>query len=187
MIRTTANTSTKTFSELSERELSWEDSKVTDHLETILVPIGSSENDRIQTLADTVAEIAGPMHLTIVILHVFTKHRFERLVEQLNYDSDELPAPDEVVKRVVAIRKLARELNTPFRNHGMTVDVEGRISETVGSEIITVADDINAQRIVVGGRKRTPTGKAVFGSTAQKILLDAPCPVTFVRDSSYDQ
>jgi len=44
-----------------------------------------------------------------------------------------------------------------------------------------LAAEVDADLVVVSGRKRTPTGKAVFGSTAQTVLLDAPCPVTFVR------
>ena len=44
-------------------------------------------------------------------------------------------------------------------------------------EIIEYADDNNARYIVIGGRKRSPIGKAVFGSVAQSILLNAPCPV----------
>jgi nucleotide-binding universal stress UspA family protein len=44
-----------------------------------------------------------------------------------------------------------------------------------------VARDVDADMVVTGGRKRSPAGKAVFGSTAQKVLMNAPCPVTFVR------
>jgi nucleotide-binding universal stress UspA family protein len=34
---------------------------------------------------------------------------------------------------------------------------------------------------VIGLRRRTPTGKLLFGSDAQQILLDVPCPVLAVK------
>jgi len=33
----------------------------------------------------------------------------------------------------------------------------------------------------VGIRPRSPVGKAVIGSVAQRIVLDAPCPVLAVK------
>ncbi|NHN48072.1 universal stress protein [Halostella sp. JP-L12] len=44
-------------------------------------------------------------------------------------------------------------------------------------EIVKYADKQNARYIVVGGRKRSPIGKAVFGSVAQSVLLNSECPV----------
>jgi nucleotide-binding universal stress UspA family protein len=39
---------------------------------------------------------------------------------------------------------------------------------------------------VVGMHRRSPVGKALLGSTAQRILLGAPCPVLAVRAAETD-
>jgi len=47
--------------------------------------------------------------------------------------------------------------------------------------IIAVAEGVNADMIVIGLRRRSPVGKLFLGSNAQRILLDAPCPVLAVK------
>jgi nucleotide-binding universal stress UspA family protein len=48
-------------------------------------------------------------------------------------------------------------------------------------DIIAVAQEVSADFIVIGLRRRSPVGKLILGSNAQRILLDAPCPVLAVK------
>jgi nucleotide-binding universal stress UspA family protein len=48
-------------------------------------------------------------------------------------------------------------------------------------DLIGIAEDTGADLIVIGLRRRTPVGKLILGSNAQRILLDAPCPVLAVK------
>ena len=48
-------------------------------------------------------------------------------------------------------------------------------------DLIAVAEEVSAEFIVIGLRRRTPVGKLILGSNAQRVLLDAPCPVLAVK------
>ena len=48
-------------------------------------------------------------------------------------------------------------------------------------DLIGVAESSDAELIVIGLRRRTPVGKLILGSNAQRILLDASCPVLAVK------
>jgi len=48
-------------------------------------------------------------------------------------------------------------------------------------DLIGIADSTNADLIVIGLRRRSPVGKLILGSNAQRILLDAQCPVLAVK------
>ena len=50
-------------------------------------------------------------------------------------------------------------------------------------DLINVAEEVSADFIVIGLRRRSPVGKLILGSNAQRILLDAPCPVLAVKAS----
>jgi nucleotide-binding universal stress UspA family protein len=52
---------------------------------------------------------------------------------------------------------------------------------TASDAVLTVADEVGAELLVVGMHRRSPVGKALLGSNAQRILLGADCPVLAVR------
>lgn len=48
------------------------------------------------------------------------------------------------------------------------------------SELIEVADELDADLLCLSGRKRTPTGKVLFGSVTQSVILGTDRPVVTV-------
>ena len=51
-------------------------------------------------------------------------------------------------------------------------------------ELISTAEGRDAEFIVIGLRRRSPVGKLLLGSNAQRVLLDASCPVLAVKAES---
>ena len=51
-------------------------------------------------------------------------------------------------------------------------------------DLISIAESSDAELIVIGLRRRSPVGKLILGSNAQRILLDAKCPVLAVKADS---
>lgn len=73
---------------------------------------------------------------------------------------------------------LARRLQATGLEHEIRREVrEG----DPGENVVQLAGDLGADMIVIGLRRRSATGKLLFGSNAQRILFDAPCPVLAVR------
>lgn len=64
------------------------------------------------------------------------------------------------------------------------VPVEALVAEGAAEEVIvSIADDRNVDHVAVAGRERSPTGKALFGSVTQSVILNADVPVTVVPES----
>jgi nucleotide-binding universal stress UspA family protein len=54
-------------------------------------------------------------------------------------------------------------------------------------EILDVLAEVGATLCVIGIRKRTAVGKMLLGSNANRILMEAPCPVLSVRAGEEDR
>ncbi|WP_336338693.1 universal stress protein [Haloarcula brevis] len=76
------------------------------------------------------------------------------------------------VKQVEAVRETKDRLEAA----GVTVELLESSGDPAG-EILRYAEEYDVDQICVGGRKRTPAGKALFGSVTQDVILGTHCPV----------
>ena len=88
------------------------------------------------------------------------------------YDEGEAQEFDQELERIEA------DLDGAGIEHDVRRLVQGR---EAAEDLIAVADEVTADFIVIGLRRRTPVGKLILGSNAQKILLDSSCPVLAVK------
>ena len=74
------------------------------------------------------------------------------------------------------------ELRARVEAEKLSVDIRTPQSELEpADDLITIAAAVDADLIVIGLRRRTPVGKLILGSSAQRILLDADRPVLAVK------
>jgi nucleotide-binding universal stress UspA family protein len=76
------------------------------------------------------------------------------------------------------------ELHGRLDASGVVYEIDQKVrGNDAAEEIVEAADRVNASLVVIGLRRRTPTGKLITGSQAQRVLLDANCPVLAVKAS----
>jgi len=129
----------------------------------ILIPV-DADSDRARGQAAFVAGLpTAAENIEVMVTHALTP--------------EEIDAPDEMqsVDRVETVR-LARDY---LEERGLDVELaEGRLPPAEG--ILGLVREYDVDQVVMGSRKRSPTGKVIFGSVAQQVLLESPVPVTVV-------
>lgn len=146
-------------------------------VERVLLGATGRDDARIDPLVEAVREVAGPTGATVVVAYLFDRRSYRDAVEQFLDAEGRSMGPDELASRMTVVREIGERLER------RAIDYRVRAATAAdGDGIVDIAQDVEADRIVVGGRQRSPAGKAIFGSTAQEVMLRAPCPVTFVRD-----
>ncbi|CDK39043.1 uspA domain-containing protein [Halorubrum sp. AJ67] len=165
-------------------------------IETVLLPVSDSDEDRLNRLIDTVLEIAAPTDATVVVAHAIPEQddgvvttipaisggNYPQTLSQPEYDDllDRYSDSDHSVDEVVSEHETVQSVTDRLDEAGVEYEVRGAVGDP-SEAILELAGDIDADRFVIGGSRRTPTDKAVFGSLSQTLLLEAPCPVTFVH------
>lgn len=76
----------------------------------------------------------------------------------------------------------AEELNKRLEGSDVKFQLRREVRAGEPSEnILRIVEELRPELLVIGLRKRSATGKLLFGSTAQRLLLDAPCDVLAVK------
>ena len=89
---------------------------------------------------------------------------------------------DAYVDNRYASEEALGEVRSRLDASGVVYEIEHGIrGREASEEVVEAALRLKAGLLVIGLRRRTPTGKLITGSTAQRILLDAPCPVLAVK------
>jgi len=132
----------------------------------VLVPIDDNE-DRARSQASFVASLPNAAaEVEAHLLFVFTDGTgSEELPKELQRFSS--------AERVTSVRRAEEHLDNAGVDYRLLED-----SGEVADDIIDVAEDLDVDLIVLGGSKRSPAGKLLFGPVTQEVLLSTDRPAT---------
>ncbi len=135
---------------------------------------GTPEEKELVRLA---GELAAGVGAEVYLLHVTTEEEFAERRDALN-DMTQLDLTYGVSEAGEGARQFAQHVgNEVFSDMDVEFRAVGRLGD-VESETLAVAEEIGCDHLFVAGRKRSPTGKAIFGDRAQSLILNFEGPVT---------
>lgn len=126
-------------------------------------------SDRAAHVVEEAATLAAAFDDTVHVVHALTRSEF--LDIGLTGAQAEKPLDMDDIRSAAAemAADAVSDLDVPYEVVGLVGDASDEITE--------YAADRDARYIVVCPQVRSRTGKILFGSVAQSILLNATCPV----------
>jgi nucleotide-binding universal stress UspA family protein len=93
---------------------------------------------------------------------------------------------DAYVDQRFAVEEQRATLEAELEASGVAHEIRQPVGGDVADQVLEVAAEVGASLVVIGLRRRSPVGKLVLGSVAQRILLGASCPVLAVKPAADD-
>ena len=78
-----------------------------------------------------------------------------------------------------------RDVEAHLAECGVSFELIQPFGVDPADELLAAMDRVDAQLLVVGIRHRSPVGKLLLGSVAQKLILECPKPVLAVKPKEY--
>lgn len=125
--------------------------------------------DRADAVIEEATNLGTAFDEVVHLVHVMSRSEFVKRQRDEYEKGGHGVDPDE-------IRAIAAEIAQERAGDDSSYQAVGLVGKAE-EEIVKYADRENASYIVVSSKKRSPTGKALFGSVSQSVLLNADCPV----------
>lgn len=126
-------------------------------------------------VAETAHELASRFDLDLLVVHVVS----DRDLEDLRRDRPEQDAYLDVVLDEVRSR-IRDEIQSRWGGDAVARTEVRVLHGEPAATVVKQVSEGDHRFVVIGVRNRSRVGKLVFGSTAQSILLQSPCPVVAV-------
>ena len=137
-------------------------------------------SDRAERVVAEAVELSNAFDEPLHVVHVMDESDYVRL-EQTAFEKTGRSIPIEKVRNIAKghAEDVAADVAAEFEPVGLMGDA--------ASMVLSYAEEQDARYIVVTGRKRSPAGKALFGSVVQSILLNADRPIVSAAASRSSQ
>lgn len=139
------------------------------------IVVGLDRKGDAKSTLETAARLAEKFDTGIEVVHVLSRDEFVDLERTSVSKTSKTVDLDEV--RAVAAEVAEELVGDVLAAHEF--EVTGLVGDAA-SELLRVADERDAEYVVIGVRKRSAVGKALFGSVAQDVLMDTDRPVVVV-------
>jgi nucleotide-binding universal stress UspA family protein len=121
-------------------------------------------SEEAKAIVDEALEIAEGLGEDVHVVHAVNSADFAELQrEHVSSTTDE----EGILIRDKVAAKLTDDVVSETDDRVTVVGLEGEPADS----IVEYAADLDARYVVVGGHKRSPAGKALFGNTTQSVLL----------------
>lgn len=135
----------------------------------------TDSSDRVEELVREAGELAADAGVPLTVLTVVTQDEYENDAKILGKIADvegstTNPTPDAYAEQVAqtAVSDLLLEFDLDTETVGRSVPEDDDRADA----ILDVAAENDCDYIFLLGRRRSPTGKAIFGDTAQSVVLN---------------
>lgn len=148
-------------------------------MERALAVVGTSGTAK--AVVREAGELASGVDAELFVIHVTTEAEYDERRSEL----EDIP-DDEVSYGVGQARQGAEQFAGDIASEVLEdVDVEWKPVGAVGDRVEAILEEArinDCDHIFISGRKRSPTGKALFGDDAQAVILNFDGPVTVMTE-----
>ena len=133
------------------------------------------ESDTSTNLVSQAGKLAAAIDAELVVLEITPEEEYAGAREARERSGGKTYSLDQ------AAEDARQQAETVARAALEDIDIEYETVGAVGDpevRIISVADEYDCDHVFVVGKRRSPTGKAIFGDVAQSVLLNYNGPVT---------